>query len=280
MNEIFEARGRVVPTVIELPPYSDPALNRLARLAPDYDVEDNKVVGNSGEKLGLVRDWWQKRGQVQKELSRLRSASTLPGLPHLESKQASQCYEDVQEFSNKVVRSLGLTLVSQKPTWNDVGEVVASIHAYTKKIHLNDQIVAVCEAIDETRNLGLSDSVIRQKVAQYAWDELIQLVPYAKLDDHVRTTQDDLETEKIELLEVMNHPLWDADNLKRRETEYNKFKDQMRVDKYDPALRKVFKALYEAATGKIPSKMSAIDILRKQEEILVGLYNENAFDTD
>jgi len=266
------------PTIVELPRYTTETFKRFVDLTPDDYRENGQAAGWAKEILDTTNIWWRTINKTQEGLSRYKSAFTLFGLPRLESRQARQGYEEAQDITNKIIWGIDLFLHSSKPSWDKVGEIAETVGSWNERKKEDGQIVALCEAISETNNLGLSENEIRQKIAQHAWDELMAIFPYAKVRDETLTTRDELETEKQELKTAIEGPLWDIDDRKKAGVDFRKYKGQMRKGEYELTLRRAFKFLYECAKGNIPQKKSAIDILRAQEEIFVGLYDEDAFD--
>lgn len=278
MSEQIGKDLMIASTIIELPRYTEALFQKFVDLTPDYEREDGQVSGRAKDTLDSINIWWRTVNKTQEGLKRFKAAFSLFGLPRLESKQAREEYEDAQHVANQVIWGIDLFLHSTKPSWDKVKEVEDTVESWNDRKPSDSQDVALCEAISETSNLGLSEAEMRQKIAQYAWDELMAIFPYAKVRDEVLTTQDDLEIEKQELKEAIEGPLWNVDDHRKSGVDFRKYKGQIKKGEYELALRRAFKFLYNCAKGEIPKNKSAINILRVQEEILKRLYEEDAFD--
>ena len=268
------------PTIVVLPRYTTEVFKRFVDLTPDNYRENGQVIGWAKETLDKINIWWSTVNKTQEGLSRFKSAFSLFGLPRLESKQVREEYGGAQHVANQVIWGIDLFLHLKKPSWEKIEEISDKVREWNDRKRSDGQVVALCEAISETSNLGLPEQEVRQKIAQHNWDELMAIFPYAKVQDETLTTQDDLETEKQELKAAIEGPLWNVDDRRKAGVDFRKYKGQIKKGEYELTLRRAFKFLYNCAKGEIPKNKSAIDILRVQEEILRGLYEEDAFDLE
>lgn len=143
------------------------------------------------------------------------------------------------------------------------------------------QIIAFCEAAHEVKPEGLSDTELRQRIAQWGFREIIELFPYRKLNylfeaGESPTTVDSLEIEKGELKTAVTRGLWDGKGRRKYRSIYKSFRRLMRACEFEPEVKSGFKLIFEIAIGEVSSsKKSAIDILEKVEEVWQGISEDS-----
>jgi hypothetical protein len=270
----------IAPTIVRLPRYTKEQFKKFYSLTPSHQIEDGVVSGFAAETLKPINIWWRTAEETEVGLQRFKAAFTLPSLPQREAKDARREYEAAQHLANQVTWGMDLFLKSSHPTWEQVEEVSSVADDWYGRKRSDNQVVALCEAVSETSREWTSEDEMRQKVAQYAWDELIDTFPYAKVNDKTITTRDELEVEKSEIREQLEGEFWDTEDRQKAGVNLRKYMGQMRQGEYEPRLRRAFQKLHDCAFGEVPENTSAVDILKLEEEILVGLYNENAFDLE
>lgn len=268
----------ITAPVTDIPKYSPDAFGKFVHLTPDWDREENRPVGRAKDILDAINIWWRSAQDNQAGLDRFKAAFSSAGLPKLERSQAQDAYEEAQQTANDIIRGIDLVRLQNKPTWDKVETIAGTIDRWDIRRSADTQIVALCEAISQTGDLGLTEQEMRQKIAQYAWDELIALFPYAKASGYVQTTVDELEVEKAEFVEAIRGPFWNENDRRNAGVDFRTYRAQIKKGDMHVRLRRAFKSLYEYAKGDIPQTKSSLDILRLQEEILVALYKENAFE--
>lgn len=275
----FGKNVRPAETNVRLPKYSDEAFQKLVRATPPDYISGNEVDWRARKVLDRVSFFWRESDEIRGRISRMGRSTELPGIFPLERGLARKFYAVAQDATNQAVISLDLALIPEKPEWENVYDISNKVKSIAKEKPFHDQTIAVCEAISETREMNLKASEVRQRVAQGCWRELINMIPYARLDENKETTRDDLESEKAEIKEAIQDKPWGETATKEAEREYEDYLKQMKKNKFKKSLISEFKKLYNATKGKGLRRQSVFNILSTQENILNGLYREGALKT-
>ena len=276
----IEALGRVeAPTVLQLPDINDKerGFQKLVDIR-DHFFRDVDIENIGKESLDKIYLFWNGIDNTKETMSRFRSVIFLPNMPPLEQKQVREEFTTSQQRVNKIVRSIVLLSLIQKPSrldWYDAEKIEKEIKIFNRWQAYDNQIIAFCEAVGEAGN-DLSAAGIRLRIAQHSWDELTTLFGYAKATRV--STIDHIDSEKRELTDALRGHLWSEDELVERADEYKGYLKQLKG--YHAELREKLRFLWKCAQGKIPRGKSALDILHIQESVLRDLYKEGAFDPE
>ena len=125
------------------------------------------------------------------------------------------------------------SMFSSSDPYADIVCIAENIKEYEKRYNAITQAVAICEGISEGNTRDLSDNEIRQRIAQYAWEELIALVPYAKISNQRLTTKDELDIEKDDIRDSLKGSKWSTEKHEEVEKTYTRYIEQMKKGKYN-----------------------------------------------
>jgi len=168
---------------------------------------------------------------------------------------------------------------------SDLGPVAEKIEDVREGAVQRSQIIAVGEAIVETANAGLDQKEMRKRIAQGAWEELLNSFAYAKLNyaaDARRgvTTQNELEEQKAELISSLTRKPWGKRQIEKNRKIYQALRKQMNILESDSEMLSSLKLVWDRASEEVHEGKSAIDILKTTEFVLQGLYDLGAFEWD
>ena len=162
-----------------------------------------------------------------------------------------------------------------KHKWSDALTIAESVYVILKNQPFSEQIIVLMEELNTNSN-GQNLNTIRKKIAQHAWDELIQKIPYAAASEEKLTTIGAPSEERSQIHKAITSSLWNKEKRRKARSEFHDKLDSLEKNSYSKQLILYFKALYNAAT-KDTSELSAVSILLHQEAILDMLYKQKAF---
>lgn len=206
-------------------------------------------------------------------INRLSMSQQLP-IPPREKNGVKIHLENMVNAMNETLWGIDLFIKSKKHPWEKALEIAESVHVLLKNQLVSEQIIALTEELNNSSGQDLN--TIRQKIAQHAWDELIQKITYAPFSPEKISTIDDPKTERVQIHEAINGNLWVSSKKRRVKQKYEAKLKSMEENGYPKKLISYFRLLQETAMGK-KSNQSAISILLCQEAILNILYGQNAF---
>jgi hypothetical protein len=247
--------------------------------------------------LDALYVWWAESVRIDAVTDRFARAVAAVELPELERKQASEILEERKSQITAIYEGIVNYVGSPKPKWEDAKPIMRGIGDLerSEREPTDGQVIALCEAITESQTASEEPEdpkILRRKVAQFAWKELLNSFQYAILysDAGVRkstTTIDGLEREKENIRYALLGDLWDEGKIKKQRTEYRRWGSYIRRNYPDAigkdlrllcdAIGKDLRLLWTCVRGKMSGKVSGIDILRTQERILRKLARERAF---
>lgn len=195
-------------------------------------------------------------------------------LPRREKNGLIRQHKKMVEAMNKSILGIDLFIKSRKPHWDKAIEIAKSVNIVRKSEALNRQMIVLAEELNKTRGQDLIS--IRRKIAQSAWTELINKIPYAKATERRLTTVNDSDTERLQIREAIDGGFWDLKAKKKAKKEFNERVEFMETQGYPKELVKKFESLFATAMGQ-DSGESTVSILILEEAILEGLYDQNAF---
>jgi hypothetical protein len=217
-------------------------------------------------------------------------AITLPGIPKLELAEATEFMNTTRQDWDKFVEGVKGIVNGVHFKWSQMRELSALAEKVKEtNVGKDNQTIALLQAISQTRQEGKTPPWIRQRIAQHAFDEIVntgiyRVLDYSGPDDWVqdRTTEDGLDVEKAELAGALRHELWDRKTLREKTKIYKNlrtiiFKGDNSVERETAdSLEK----LWNAANGTGVTRKSALYYLRLAEDIYSDLQSGGAFDEE
>lgn len=249
-------------------------------------VRHNIFIRDWKDTLDDIALWWQEGTERSDIGLRFRKATMGPGIPKLELQQANKVLQGRDENIDSIIISITTALDDPKLKWGDIQKIREQVQNYEEDTQHHIQINALLEAISESPENMRDVRVMRQRVAQHAWDELWNTGMYRiwdysgrreTIDD--RTTVDFIEEEKAELKAALDNKLWSAEKRKQQEKVYKTWRAVIR-ENFDDEINAELRKLWAAVIGEEGQQVSAIDILENTEQIYQYLQAEGAFDID
>lgn len=240
-----------------------------------------------------IYSYWQSFGQSSQSLEHFKEVSKFKTIPPLEQAQALKAAEYAEHKTreinsaitelvdeSRIERFINILTFTNNASYAE--EISDDIRGFNNDKLGRDQIVALLEAIDETSGLGLAAAKMRQRIAQHALEELLNLLPYARINKAASlpqsvTTIDYFNQEKDELLSALSGELWDEESAKKYNQNTIESIKHLKSLGWDPEIGKNLTALLRSAQGKTPKGVSAMDLLGAEEATLRLLYSHDAF---
>ena len=284
--------GAEVPDQIEQGGSSLPDIRKFrenfAQLDFDTDYKDT------------IFNWWREVKKRSGYFVRFEAATNLEGVPKLEKNEAKKNLAETRAGFDVINASIISFIEKPKATLKDAirravqniyrtppeveqaNAIAVAIEEYKETYDLeNEQVIAVCEAISETRDLGQSEEVIRQKIAQHGFEEMGTLFPYQRFAylyeaGEEPTTVDPLESEKSELITAIKGELWTGKERRKYRSLYNRLRKMMDRLKFETEVKTGFNMVFDLAIGEASlSRNSAIEILNRVENVWVGIQSDS-----
>lgn len=251
-------------------------------------IVSNALEGNlSGgdfpqEEFDEIYIWWNEFEETKALLTRFITIIKSDSLPAREKRTAAKSFAPIKESFETVIGHLQKISEQNSLQNSEAVEVKAAIDAFEEEKEGIEQIIALCEAIEQS---GLTDPLkIRQLVAQHALEELSQAFQYERLYyaadvDESAVVADDVDTERRELLAAFLGGLWKQKKRKEMEKFYKDWRAGIR-ENYDDEINTYLSRLWKVAIGENLEKRNAVSILEAQAFVFDGLQSEGALEWD
>ncbi|OGM18131.1 hypothetical protein A2V61_02950 [Candidatus Woesebacteria bacterium RBG_19FT_COMBO_47_8] len=237
------------------------------------------------EELDEIYVWWDGYKKTEDKLQRFEIVMSSGKLPELEGEQLKKEWEEIRVPVDSINRQIVEFTRAAKVEGNKLGSVVNLMKDVDENLSWFTQALALGEALVATRAENPDDRLMRIKIAQGAWEELLNSFTYAKLHyaaetDMVVTTEDDLEEQKAELMASLGRKPWGVRQTEKNRKVYKGLRKQIIASEYDTEIADNLKIVWDSARGSVPQGTSALDILSANELVLQGLHAEGAFEWD
>ncbi|KKT39689.1 hypothetical protein A3K29_02410 [Candidatus Collierbacteria bacterium RIFOXYB2_FULL_46_14] len=272
----------------------------LPRYTLDLFKEKIAVIDVGEDAQNKINLWWRQAADVQDWIERFQKATKLltPATPEKQDANAalSGCPDLFDEINDKlrvlISRNTGFSARTlliypilsqfgrQSPEITQAEDLVATINSFDKKYWTrdNDQVIAVCEAINER---GVADlEMIRLLVAQWSFQEFVESIPRQKLH-HLfegmedQSLVDDLELEKMEIQTALaGHP-WSGEKKEKFRRLHRRLRKAMDDLDAEEQVKRDFDEAFKYAVGDLGKTVSAIDILRNAEAAWDGFKRDS-----
>jgi len=240
--------------------------------------------------LDSITVGWRDLGEkIPDRLKTFSDSLALPNIPKMEVSEASLKYTEVKNEWDKFAEGIFGITNGVKYKWPQMLQLSyqAETLGYLKCSNIF-QASALLQAISETHKEGRTPEVIRQRVAQHAFDELIRISTYSFYEHKgggpvtTRTTQDDPETEKNELVNALSSDLWDKNTIEKRMKDYKKLREIILkgYNSVDGDVADQLERLWNATKGEGVTRNSALHFLKLTQEIYINLEHGGAFDVE
>lgn len=267
---------------------------------PDFNTNWAKIK-NYLPRISFTSGWkkildsitvtWRDYGEATGTgLNSLEKALVLPNVPKLEVSDASEYLSSAKGGWNKFVEGVNGIASGAKFKWDqmkDLSDTADEVRDnYSPK---TSQAIALLQTISEMHKEGKTPEWIRQRIAQHAFDELVttglyRVIDYSGPGDtvEIRTTQDDFNSEKAELMSALDGKMWDKEAIEKRTTDYkNLRKIILKGDNsVDAKVADALKKLWDGANGTGVTKKSALYYLQLAEDTFKSMQEGGAFDID
>lgn len=142
-----------------------------------------------------------------------------------------------------------------------------------------DQILVDCEVMVEGLRIE-SATEMRLEIAQQVFEEMIQLFPMQKLahlfeDIDEQTTIDEMEIEKMELMDAVRGDPWRSEEREQYRRIYKRLRHVMDEFDFETEVKRGFTMAFAYATGHIGKTVSSIDILQNGEKTWQGIKDDS-----
>ena len=286
-------KGEGTPQISEaiLPDISEHA--KLAEAAKREYQSIGSIIGLREfpkDALDTIYLWWGADYPKSKAvIDRLQAVASKEELPSLEKRdilnQLKEAKGEVEPIVTEIVELLGMERVKSDKLW-EITRIITEVgqeEDWREKD--NAQAIAVGEALVETTADNLDPREIRIRIAQGAWEEVLNAFTYYKLHYAAETeaevtTQDSIAEEKTELIASLRRKPWGIRQLQKNRKVYSGLRKQIIANEYDEQILDDLKLVWDAARGAVPSDKSALNILFANEQVLTGLAREGALDWD
>ncbi len=285
INAQIQGGGIGVPPTDPIPTESSPLPNikKFRENFAGLDIDD--------EEKDTIYTWWVEVERTEGFLERLFAATSFSSLPDQERKDAEKSYKasakrvsvintNIRDFLNKPKSFTNLFTSNDAQYARGIVTLIENLDEESP-LKFYQQVIAVCEAIEVTKDLKQGEKVIRQKIAQWGFQEMMALMPYWKLiyqydlEIETPTTVDPLEMERAELIDSLKRDRWDNKERAQWRAIYKNFTKVMKAYEFYPEVKRDFKYVYDMAMGVGDlQKTSAIKILFKVEEAFTGIGND------
>lgn len=258
----------------------------------DFFSSENQIVKAFPEEgLDQMYELWHGFGQTEQRTKRLHTATQLDYLPELERNEAYEISVHNNTLVDNFRRNLMLFISGKYTDWTLADKAMQAAIQFEEVVDepRENQITAFCEAVSEvSKEKQLTPEFVRQRIAQWALEEMFtEGAQYAALYLNTEyndptSLRDDTEMEKTEIKSALRKQLWDAETLRKKESEFKKLLARLYEDVYNPEDEEIiaFKELWSAAKGtKIKLKtVSALQLLSHQHDVFESLRANEIFD--
>lgn len=278
----------------------DPTRPALPRYTLEQFREKIAVIDVDGDNHDKINLWWREVGEVQEWIERFQNAIELlpPATPEKQDARAvlkgcPDLFVDINDRLKALIArntrpSIGSLWVApilsqlgrQQPEVKQAEELVTMIHSFDEQFWTrdNDQVVAICEAINEK---GVADlEQIRLQVAQWSFEEFVESLPRQKLSHLFEEVEDqslvdDLEIEKMELKTALDGKPWSGEKREKYRRIHRRLRKAMDDLEVEEQVKRDFDDAFRYATGELGKSVSAIDILQNASAAWDGFKNDS-----
>ena len=284
---------RLEPGITAIPEYNNEKFTEIIRNSglisknSDGVYEIFHYLHTTFDRISI---WWRSQENISEQLCKLKHFKESSQIPQLECEEISGYYENIFELADNanikinemyevysddykkpLLKKFFSAIEEDIELVSVTGEIIKE-YLGTEKIRTI--VFSVCEAIEETQG-DIEPKIMRQKIAQQAWEELKRLIPYAIAHNRRIPIIDENDIEKEEIKKALKSNLWNNQEVQKHEEIYKELLEQV-VSSKDKSLITNFKALYKA-TQDDSKEISAFNILLLQDRVWKELYNEKAF---
>jgi hypothetical protein len=272
------------------------------RILPVYrlDLFRDKIAGLDilDTQMDRISIWWRTIDRTAAWVGRTNSVLAIEDLPKQEREDAetglasiNTAFEEINSSLNDLlaskpskIRQLSrgvIDFISPRKENDKADRLGEKIFDFNKEIRgpQTDQIIAFCEAYNETRDLNDTKSM-RMKIAQLAFEEMVALFPRIRMWYQYEgipepTTVDQIDEEKDELVAALKSDLWDSDEIMKWQSVYEQNRKSMGKFRFEESVKKSFKFIFRSALGKTSPKYSAMHILIEAENVFQGIKDDD-----
>lgn len=267
------------------------SINNLVPTNKEAGLDSNDDIRETLD--NIVYLWRDHAGVVSKTYKRLTDANSAESVPVQERNDASEYTAATREKWEDVRSTIQAAIDKQKVEWDKVKlSSENSVDLFTEDRRKNEQAIALLEAIQETTDLNLKPEEMRQRIAQWIFEEIFIEATYrmygysaAEVGEDIPdlTTQDPLEEEKSEIISAFHRKPWDKKKKKENSKTYRAWRKLILSEdnSVDPdEVYDIFEDLWQAANGEGVTRKSALHYLQIGEDIYQGLQKGEAFNIE
>ena len=243
------------------------------------------LSGFPKEELDRLYLNWTGLQEVGSNMERLDEAISTDKLPELEKRDLKRELKEFRAITNPITSSI-INLTKREKLGNqDLSPINSQIEASKEKFGWLEQVLALGEAIVETRDQNPDERLIRQRIGQAEWEELLNAFAWKKLHYAAEsgvdvTTEDSLTEQKEELISALRRKPWGQRQTEKNRKVYQGLRKRISRTEEGIEILKNLKIVWDSARGSIPQGISALDIVKSGELALQDLDSEGAFEWD
>lgn len=265
------------------------------KIVPDFEKNYSKIKDQIPKRFepwdaesvvhNISTEWHGFKDEDFERVKRLDEAVKLPNVPKMELDIAKYRLDTVKKGTEEFLEGINKISGGEKLKWSKMRKISDAIEQLSRIDSGEiDQSAALLYAISETHVEGRNPEWIRQRIAQHAFDELVDTCAYGVLDSQKsknileRSTQDSFEQEKDELVRALKDKQWSDEDLKQREVAYSGLQQMVINDKetgYEISYK--IRGIWDEARGKEYTNISASDTLQTAEDFYKALYKSEGF---
>jgi hypothetical protein len=240
--------------------------------------------------LNSITVTWRDNAEgIGTRIKLFSEALALPNVPQLEVSDASECLKDTRGKWGTFVEGVRGIANGVKYNWDQIKDISKTAKQIEDGSPRDIQATALLQAISETHKEGRTPEWMRQRIAQHAFDELVttglyRVIEYSGNRDmvQVRTTQDDFNSEKSELMSALDSKMWDKEAIEKRTTDYKNLRKIILSgdNSVDAKVANSLKSLWDAGNSEGVTKKSALHYLQLAEDTFKSMQEGGAFDID
>ena len=235
------------------------------------------------EELDSLYTSWVGLQEVGSNMGRLGETLSSGKLPELEKRDLRRELKKFRAITDPITSSIIDFTKRERLDHQDLSSLNRKFKEAEEDIEWLEQVLALGEAIVETREQNPDDRLIRQKIGQGEWEELLNAFAWKRLhyaaDSGAEvTTEDPLKEQKEELIFALQRKPWGQRQTEKNRKVYQGLRKRISRTEAGIEILKNLKVVWDSARGSIPQGISALDIVNAGELALQDLDSEGAFE--
>lgn len=237
------------------------------------------------EELDKLHSYMVGLQTVGEHLGRLKTVISSDKMPELEKRDMRRAYRDTREVTDPITEGIIELGGKEKVDHWPLHDLNNKIEDAEEPFRWLEQVVALGEVIIETRDQNQDERLIRQRIGQEAWEELLNAFGWKKIHNAAESGMEvslegALEEEKAEFAMALRRNPWGERQTEKNRKIYQGIRKRIGRTEEGIEILKHLKIVWDCARGSMPEGISAVDILNSSETALQSLDEEGAFEWD